>query len=409
MTRRLAVLLLFCAAAPAQESYADALNAGIRLYEAGTGDPSKYEQAITRFAQARRLNPGDWRGHAWQAMTLLQLAVLEKESFDRRVALTREAESMTAMLVQQAKLPFQHPLRLYILGLGASLRGERERAVNYLGRGARNNPQLLEGFDLGGVELKELLNRAYARALHDLAKRYILKGKFEQSDPILVEAAKMMPAGDNVGRRDLERSRAVVDEGMGRLESAVKRLYKCIELYKRDRPDLQEEFLGTIALIYFKWEKYERGLEVLAEVPEGSTHPDILYARCTAHLHPALRAKPNDEKVAAAITYYQKAMEIYPQTDVHRLVEDYARLVLHKVGPREAKQEKPLLEDALRRLLREIERRPECPAFYFLAYRAYKLLGDARNEIKYQDLHTRKKKEFLGKAVFDHRGRPRCK
>jgi len=403
------VLLLGCTVAAAQESYVDALNAGMRLYRKGTKDTSKYEDAITQFARARQLNPRDWRGHAWQAMTLLQLAILETRSFERRVALTREAESMTAMLVKEAKLPFQHPLRLHIMGLAASIRDERERAVNFLGRAARNSPELFEGFEIGGTPLRMLVNKAYARALHDLAKRYILRGKFEQTDPMLAEAARIMPKEDIDGRRDLERSRAVVDEGMVRLESAIKRLRKCIAMYRKDRPDLVEEFLGTIALIYFKWEKYEEGVKVLKEVPADSKHPDILFARCTGHLHPALRSSPRDKKVTQAIEYYRKAMAVYPPEDMHRIVEDYARLVLHMVGPREAKQQEVLLQDTLKRLLKEIERRPECPAFYFLAYRLYKLMGDAKNEIKYQDLHTAKKKEFLGKEVFDHRGRPRCK
>lgn len=401
--RILAVVLGLAVAASAQGAGA-ALRAGIAHYKQGA-----YEKALTEFARMRQLAPQDWQGHTWQAMTLLQMAIFEKDPA-RRAALTREAEAMTAALVKQCDLPFQHPLRLYILGLGASIRNEPTNAVNYLTRAHRADDRLFKGYAFEQINLKGMVARAYARALLEFSKRFIQQGKFERADRMLRDADRAMPREkDNVDSvRELERSFAVVDEGLGRFDSAVARLRKCIGMFS-DRPELQQEFIGTIAQIYFKAERFDEGVKALAEAKKDSKNPEILAARCTALMIPALRAPRKSEKVTEALAYYRTAMAAYPASDVHRLVEDYCKIVLHKVGPRQAKESKELLEDAVQRMLAQIRLRPECPSFYYLCYKLYKLLGDEKNEVKFQTLAAQKKKEFEGKALFDHRGRPRCK
>lgn len=402
---RRCVLLLLAASVLAQDQvppkvYYETIGKGVELYNTG-----KYDEALTQFARARRLAPFDWQGHAWQAFTLLQQAIQEKAP-QRKAALTREAESMTAMLVKQCGMLFQHPLRHYILGLAASVRGEQERALQHLTKAYTAPPSMFQAFNV--IQLRNHVARAYSRALTEYAKRFILQGLFEQADPLLQRAERIMPANDKLGQRDLQRSLAVVDEGLSRNESAVKRLRKCIEL-NDDRPELQVEFIGTIAHIYFKSQRYKEGLAALAEAPADSQHPEILSARCAALLHPALEAAPDSKKVDEAIRFFRDAMAKYPKDEVYRLVEDYATLILHKVGRREAKKERALLEETVKRLLVEVEIRPECPSLYFLLYKLYKLLGDKENEIKFQNLHAQKKKEYEGKARFDHRGRPRCR
>ena len=212
---------------------------------------------------------------------------------------------------------------------------------------------------------------------------------------------------DDAGWIDM-RSLAVLDEAHNRWESAIQRLHKCIEM-SENRPQMQLEFRGTIAQIYFKNQRYEDGIKILAEVPEDSTNPEIVAARCTARMHAALRGSARDERVDKALVYYRKALETFPKDDRHRLVEQYTQIVLRKVGVREAQQERALLEDAARRMLVEMKVRPECPSIYFQLYKLYKLLGDTKKENEFEALHRKKRAEFEGKARFDTRGRPRCR
>ena len=70
MIRRAAPLLLcaLCATARAG-TYAEEIEAGRRLYES-----NRFDDALTHFARARALGPNDWRGHAFQAFTLMEQA-----------------------------------------------------------------------------------------------------------------------------------------------------------------------------------------------------------------------------------------------------------------------------------------------------------------------------------------------
>ena len=402
--RRVCLVLALAAAAPAQENpYAEAIVEGVQLYYKG-----KYDDAITKFARARQIAPQEWRGHTWQALTLIQQAMRETDA-TRRNGLLKEAESMTGPLVKQAGIMFQDPLRHYILGLCASVRGEDGKALDHLDRARKSRPELFKpynGAPVDGIELQQNVKRGFARGLMAVGKRLILRGQFEEADPRLQLAFRELPK-DDPGLRNLRRHLAVVDEALGRWEAAIEHLEACI-LLNKDDAELQLEFMGTIAQIYFKNQKLDKGLAVLAKVPEDSTHPEILAARCSALMIPALR-DPEGEAMDAAIAYYKKAMAAYPKQDVYRLVEEFAELVLEKVRPQEADQHRALLDETLQIILREMKLRPECASLYFRAYRLHKLLGNKDEEVRYQGLHEQKKKEFEGKARFDERGRPRCR
>ena len=78
--RTAALLLLLTAAAPAQQD-GDEFT---RLLAEGGGhfDAGRYQEALGTFARARLVSPGDWRGHTWQALTLLRLAEGERDPGD---------------------------------------------------------------------------------------------------------------------------------------------------------------------------------------------------------------------------------------------------------------------------------------------------------------------------------------
>ena len=401
MISRLAVLslcLLLSPTAAQENSFEAAHQSGWKSYYA-----REFDDALVHFANARALAPNRWEGHAGQALTIIHQALMERDG-RRRIALTREAEAMTVELVKKSGLMFQHPLRNYILGLCATARGEVKRAADILQR-AHSAPQsMFLAFE--SIDLRGHVSRAYGRALMDLGKRFIILGQWNTATPILERATRVLPKDDG-GWNELMRSMAVLDEAHKRWESAIQRLHKCIEMEKR--PQLKLEFRGTIAQIYFKNQRFEDGRKILAEVPEDSTNPEIVAARCTARMHAALRGSARDERIDKALAYYRKALETFPKDDRHRLVEQYTQIVLSKVGVREAQQERALLEDAVRRMLIEMKVRPECPSIYFLLYKLYKLLGNVEKENEFEALHRKKRAEFEGKARFDTRGRPRCR
>ena len=397
---RLAVVflcLLFSRTAAQEETFQAAIDRAQKSFHAG-----KLDDALTQFARARALNDRRWEGHAGQALTLLQQAL--KEHGARRVALTRAAEAMTTALVKKSGLMFQHPLRNYILGLCASLRGELKRAVDILKKAHSAPAKMFLPFE--SMQLRRNVSQAYGRALMDFGKQLIIERRLKAAHPLLERAQHVLPKGDT-GWAELERSLAVLDAAFNRWQSAIKRLYKCAEMAGEDTA-MRLEFYGTIALIYLKNEKHAEGVKVLAGIAEDSKHPRILSARCTALMIPALRAGSNDPRVDKTLAYFRKAMKDCPKAELYGLVEDYTKIVLHKVGIREAKQERGLLEDTVLRMLVEVKRRPECPTLYFLLYRVYRLLGNTSKATEFSALHTRKRAEFKLKAQFDSRGRRRC-
>ena len=397
--RWFAIALLLGTVAAQENPFVSAMQAGLDGYK-----KKQYEAALTQFATARQLGPARWEGHTWQALTLIQMAIGERDP-RRRAALTREAEAMTVPLDKQCGLMLQHPLRNYILGMCASVRGETDRAKVILTKAYTAQRSMFKGYD--GIQLLKNVERAYGRVLMDFARRYVLQGEWEAAEPLLKQAEKILPK-DDPGRKELHRSFAVIDEALGRYPGAIRNLEICFKLYEGNK-QLQTEFVGTIAQIHFKSEELDKGVAVLKTVPEDSKHQDIIAAWCTYQKIIALRAMPNDAAVAHAMTFFRKALETYPADERYRLVEDYVQIVLHKIGKREAQKERAALVDALNLLISEIALRPECPSLYFQAYKIYKLLGDGKKELEYENLHTLKKKEYEGKARFDARGRPRCR
>jgi hypothetical protein len=120
-----------------------------------------------------------------------------------------------------------------------------------------------------------------------------------------------------------------------------------------------------------------------------------------------MRGAGTDPRVEEALAAHREAMAAHPMR-LDSLVEDYARLALHKVGPAEAKQQEALLLDCRTRLIQSATRRPECPAIYFLIYRIYKLMGDEERANKAKELHETRKKEYEKNVQYTHLGRSRC-
>jgi hypothetical protein len=180
-----------------------------------------------------------------------------------------------------------------------------------------------------------------------------------------------------------------------------------MELTKHD-PVAVEELTATIALIHLVHEEIDKGRAVLAELPEDSTQPDVVAARCTLVMKDALRDR--GDRLDEGLAYVKELLRSHPADTAYRLVLIYRTLLDAKVGPREAQtaEGRALLEEAIPIYKREIDRRPECPPLYFALYRIYKLLGNAEEERRYQDLHERKKKDFEHQEKYDQRGWPRC-
>jgi tetratricopeptide (TPR) repeat protein len=255
------------------------------------------------------------------------------------------------------------------------------------------------------INLRGLADRAFAISGIEYGTSLIMLGGFEEADVVLEEAARYLPDNDPE-RRVVERLLAVTAERLGKREKAVAHIRTCIALSKSDAWTVQE-LLATITLIELTAEDLEAGRKALAEAPADSRHPDVVAARCTLVTKEALR---DMTRLDEAIGHVREAMRSHPPDDTYRLVRLYKDLVLTKVGAREAQtpEGKALLEEAIGICKHEIDLRPECPPLYFAVYRMYKLLGNAEQEIRYQELHERKKKEWEHKEKYDQRGRPRC-
>jgi tetratricopeptide (TPR) repeat protein len=396
---RTAALLLLAAFAAAQARPDDAeIAAGRKAFEAGN-----YDEAVACFARARALAPDDWRGHAYQSLTLIQQAQGDT-SRRRREVLLREAELIAGELVKRDLVDFHDPLYRLIKGLVYSLEGDHGKAYTVLGEALRAPREKFAPYD--EIELHKMVQRAFAVSAIRVALHLITQGKFQQAEIELENASRGLPE-DDPERRMLERLFAAVSENVNKLDKAIAHLRTCIELSKAD-PVAVEELTGTIALIYLNHEEIEKGREVLAEAPKESRQVDVVVARCTLACKDALRERGT--RLDEAMAYVREAMRSCPPENVYRLVVIYRDLLLTKVGIREAQtpEGQALLKEAIPILEREIDRRPECPQLYFALYRIHKLLGNAEQERRYQDLHDRKKKDFEHLEKYDQHGWPRC-
>jgi tetratricopeptide (TPR) repeat protein len=397
--RALGFLLLLAAAAAAQEQQAAAeLFAGRQAFEAG-----RFEEALACFTRAEALAPLDWRGGAYRSLTLVQLAMGQPDLRKREVLL-RDAERVAGDLVRRELVEFHDPLYRFVRGLIYSIAGDDMKAYAVLDEALRAPREKFAPYD--EIELHRMVRRAFAVAATRVARHMITVGHFEKAEVELERADKGL-AADDPERQLLERLFAAVSENLGKLDKAIEHLRKCIELSKRD-PVAVEELTATIALIHLVHEELDKGRAVLAELPADSQQPDVVAARCTLAMKDALRDR--GERLDEGLAYVKNVMRSYPPENAYKLVLIYRTLLDARVGPREAQtpEGRALLEEAIPIYKREIDRRPECPPLYFALYRIYKLLGNAEEERRYQDLHERKKKDFEHQEKYDQRGWPRC-
>lgn len=396
--RRLILLLLAAAAAAQGRPYEAEIVAGREAFEA-----SKYTEALTCFKRAAALRPGDWRGHTYESLTLIQLAQGTNDA-RRREAMLIEAERAAGELVKNGIADFHDPIYRFVRGLIYSLSGDHGKAYVVLNEALRSPREKFTPYE--EIELYRSVQRALSVCATQIAMQLIARGQFERAEIELGTAAKGIPEGDPERPR-LERLFAAVCENLGKIDKAVEHLQTCIKLSKDD-PEVVDELTGTVAMIYINHEDTDKGRAVLDQSSKGSHQPDLVVARCTLAVKDALRER--GKKIDEAMAYLRDQMRASPPERLYGLVLLYRDLVLSKVGQREAQtpEGKTLLEEAIPVFLREIDRRPECPPLYFALYRCYKLLGNEEEERRYQDLHERKKKEFEHMDKYDHRGWPRC-
>lgn len=394
-----ALLVLLAAAVAAQGRPGDAeIKAGREALE---GD--RYDEAVACFERARALAPDDWRGHAYQSLTLVQQAKAEAGQ-RRREELLRRAEEVAGELVKRDLVDFHDPLYRFIKGIVYSLEGDEAKAYAMLGEALRAPREKFAPYD--EIELHKNVQRAFAVSGIRVALQLITRGEFQLAEIELENAARGLPE-DDPDRRMLERLFAAVSENVNKLDKAIGHLRKCIELSRND-PVVVEELTGTIVLIYLNHEEIEKGRAELDKAPKDSRQADLVAARCMLACKDALRERGT--RLDEAMAFVREAMRSYPPESVYRLVLLYKDLLLTKVGNREAQtpEGEALLREAIPILSREIDRRPECPQLYFALYRIYKLLGNAEQERRYQDLHERKKKDFEHQEKYDQHGWPRC-
>ncbi|MHC4550823.1 MAG: hypothetical protein ACYTEZ_18850 [Planctomycetota bacterium] len=398
MIRRAAPLLALALAASAQTTtYLQEIVAGRKLYE-----QRRFEEAVTHFARARALEPLDWRGHTYQALALIEQARITQDR-TRQQALLQEAGTVASILIKNEIVLLQDPLYKFIRGVISSLLKDDAQAFSYLRQAQRSPRSKFAPYE--EIELRGNVDRAYGKVSIQLATRLIMIGEFEKADPLLEEAERLL-GEDDPDRYILERQLAAVSENLNRHEKAIRHLRRCIELKKGDA-DIVHELTSSIAIICFATEDYERGRQILSELPQDSRHPSVLAARATALYKQAMR-DPEGEKMEAALSYHRETLKELPPARRFSLVEPFVELVLEKITPRTAQAERPLLLEAQHLIRVELDRRPECPSIYFHLYRLHKLLGDSEKAIYYQDLHKQKKQEWDRMEHYDEHGRPRC-
>jgi len=398
------LLLLFAAlATPVRAQGAEQpkpieyLGKGIELHSAG-----KLEEAIPYFARYRELVPRDWRGHTWQALTLLKQASQETNT-RRRAALIDEARAMQAPLIKQAGVPFRSPLRHYLNGMAANTAGDRAGAYNHLQKAVLANPTLFKPFE--SIRLHHYVNQAFALASMDLATTYIMQGAYEDANRHMETAKRYLPA-DDPRQRYVEVNLAVVKEGMGQYEVAIKHVRNCIEFARKAGDDDKAlEHTATIALIHLHSKDIEAARKVLDELPKDTKNADIVAARCRIRM---IETERDPERLLDTLAYFREAMKDFPEDQLQRLVVDYGNLCITYISRNDAEKNRALLEQAVTFVNATRLRHPECPPPYWLLSKLHAMLGNEKKAAEYKMLHTRKKDEYKNKRQYDKRGRTRC-
>jgi len=393
-----ALLLLLTAAGAQERSYEDEIAAGRSALEAG-----RFDEALVSFQRASALRPDDWRSHTYRSLTLIQIAQGTADPHEREARLMG-AERVAGDLVKQGIVEFHDPLYRFLRGLVLSVSGQYGKAYDILTQALRAPQEKFDRYE--EIDLQASLQRARSVSAIQVAVLLIARGKFEEAENLLKIAVAGLPKGDPEWAR-LHRVYAAVSENLDRIDEAIGHLRSCLELSK-DIPEAVDELTATIALVYLNHEETEKARAVLSEARKDSEQPDLVLARASLVAKDALRER--GARLDEAMAYVKEAMSSCPPERRYWLVLVYRNLLLSKVGPNEAQtpEGRALIEEALAIFLKEIERRPECPPLYFAVYRCYKLLGNTEEELRYQDLHATRKREFRSMDQYDYRGWPRC-
>ena len=390
-------LLLLVAVAGAQEDPRVYLKRGIELNGEG-----KLDEALTHLAEYRKRAPGDWRGHVWQALTLLRQAAAEKDPVRRR-ALLEEALAMQGPLKKQAGMRWQSPLRHYLNGLDANVRGDKNGAYLQLQKARGANRELFKRYE--AIQLEYHVRKAFALASLEVAISLIMQGEFELADPILALASSDLPA-DDPRQRLMRANLAVTKEGIGQYDAAIKNLRLCIGIAKKTNDEERvQDYIATIAMIHLHRKDTKKARAVLAELPADTRNAEALGAHCRIRL---IETERNPELLFDTLAFYRKTMKGYPVDRVQNIVVDYGKLVVTYISRREAEEHKQLIKDTVAMVDETRLRHPECPGAYWILSKLYTLLGDDKQALAFQRLHDRKKEEYKAKFRFDKRGRPRC-
>ena len=391
------LLLVWAPLASAQQDPRVYLKRGIEL-----NGESKLDEALTHLAKYRQLAPEDWRGHVWQALTLLRQATAEKDPVRRR-ALLEEARAMETPLIKQAGVRWQSPLLHYLRGLEANLRADRNGAYMHLVKAREARPDLFKRYE--SIRLRFHVKKAFALASMEIAIAQIMRGDFEQADPILTRAVKDLPADDPL-MRGMRANMAVVKEGMGQYGAAIDNLRICVELAKKAKDQIRvEEYTATIGFIHLHPKDTKKARAELTVLPADCKNPEVILVRCRIRL---IETERDPDLLFKTLAYYREAMKDMPVERVQNIVIDYGKLVTIYITRREAEEHKKLIEETLSMVHETRERHPECPAAYWIISKLYALLGDEKNALNYERLHDRKKDDYKSKARYDRRGRPRC-
>jgi Flp pilus assembly protein TadD len=390
--------LLLAAAALASPTVPELVAEGRKLCEAG-----RYDEAEARFSEVALAEPANWRGHFWLSVCALQKSIREEDPRVRGEFLAT-AEAHAWRLCKEPGMFLTHPMPKYLLGIAASLRGDRVVAYEALDSAVRARLDLFRACE--EVSLRTSVERAYARSAIDMGKQMLLVGNIDKAHFYLVQGSTYLPKEDGEAQADLDRHLAAAQEALSRFDEAVASLRRAIG-YAKDDPDTRYELLASIAMIHLRNEKLEEGLKVLGEMPADCAHVDVLAARCFALRVEALR-EPEGEPMARALAGYLDAMGKVAKDERYRFVVAYGELLLGRIGAVAKESDKPELEAEIARLLEEAKIRPECPPIYWLLKQIYRLLGDGEKELYYQRLHEEKRKEIENKERYDQHGRPRC-
>jgi tetratricopeptide (TPR) repeat protein len=404
--RRIAPTTLFCALVclcstlPAQTvpaEYVQNLKKGVELHLA-----QEYEEALTYLARARRIYPQDWRGHTWQALTLINMASGEKD-LRRRDALIDEAKAMQSPLLKQAGMLFQSPLRMYLNGLANSTRGDAAGAYREFRKAFLAKPELFKKYE--SIELRKHVKNGYALASLDLGVSVIIQAQYEDALRFLAQADQHLGA-NHTHRLVLHSNHALVCEALGQFELALKHIHRCIEICEKSgEKDKAIGYRASTAMIHLQKKDVDKARKILDALPKDSVLQRVIQARCRLRL---IETERDPSKLLETLAFFRKQLKHYPEDGRMRLIVDYGELVVTYMGRRQADENRDLILKMIEMVEKERKLHPECPALYWILSKSHRLLGDMEKALTFERLHEQKRKEYETKHRFDSKGRNRC-